>query len=376
MKMQAAVIHQTALPKPYAQSQPIHIEQVDLEGPGEGEVLVEIRAAGLCHSDLSHIAGKFKRHLPVVPGHEGAGIVREVGRGVKTLKQGDHVVMTVPTGCGHCAYCHDNKGLLCDTVSDARAQGNLLSGARRLSLGGKPLYHYAGISSFAEYAVTEPNALVKIDPAIPLDIAALFGCAVTTGAGCVLNAAKIRPGQSVAIFGLGGVGLTAVMAAKLAGASEIIGIDTNPDKFPLATILGCTQTFSARDPDLTTKIRDLTEGGVDAAFEIAGSSAALAQANAITRKAGQIICVGVPGPADIAQLYQGALVVEEKTIRGSLMGSGVPHRDIPRYLKFFGDGRLPVGHLMSGTITFADLNHNFDLLDQGAVLRQVLLPHG
>jgi alcohol dehydrogenase len=376
MRMTAAILYEQGLEAPYAQSQPFKIEEVDLEGPGEGEVLVEVKAAGLCHSDLSVVAGLRKRTLPVVGGHEGAGIVQEVGRGVQGLAPGDHVVMTVASGCGHCNPCHDSRPALCDNVGVARSQGLLPNGAVRLSSGGKPLYHYSGISSFAQYAVTAPNALIKMDKSVPFEVAAMFGCAVVTGVGCVFNSAKVRPGQAVAIFGLGGVGLNSVMAAKIAGASEIIGIDINDAKFPLARDLGCTETILATDPDIVAKVRDMTKGGVHFAFEMSGSQAAMTTAVAITRKGGEIICAGLGAAGAMYQYGHTALVVEEKVIRGSVMGSGVAERDIPLCLELFSDGKLPVDRLRSGDMGFADLNHNLDLLHHGSVLRQMLLPNG
>lgn len=376
MRMTAAIMYEQGLPAPYAQSQPLKIEEVDLEGPGEGEVLVEVRAAGLCHSDLSQIAGLRKRTVPVVVGHEGAGIVREVGRGVEHLKPGDHVVMTVGSGCGHCHACVNSKPVLCDLVGASRSKGVLMNGYRRLTRHGSPLYHHSGVSSFAQYAVTVPGTLVKIDPSIPLDVAALFGCAVITGAGAVFNAAKVRPGQSVAVFGLGGVGLNTVMAARISGASQIIGIDINEGKFALARELGCTDTVSALDPKLREKVADLTRGGVDFSFEISGSQAAMTSAYAITRKGGEIICVGLGGSGDLYTYPHTALVSEEKVLRGSLMGSSVPERDLPLYLRYYQEGRLPVDRLKSGTMGFDQLNHTLDLLDRGEVLRHLLLPHG
>lgn len=376
MRMTAAVMYEQGLPAPYAESQPFRIEEVELEGPGEGEVLVEVRAAGLCHSDLSVVAGLRKRTLPVVGGHEGAGIVREVGRGVTRLKPGDHVVMTVASGCGHCRPCVFSRPALCDSVSASRSKGLLWNGARKLAHRGEPVYHYSAISSFAQYAVTVPDTLIKADPDIPLDVAAMFGCAVVTGAGAVFNAAQVRPGQNVAVFGLGGVGLNAVMAAKISGASEIIGIDLHDSKFPLARELGCTRTISALDPKLVETVRDLTQGGVDFAFEVSGAKPAMAAANAITRKAGEVICVGLGATNDMYQYAHAMLVSEEKAFRGSLMGSGIAVRDVPIYLKYFQEGRMPVDRLKSGTMGFGDLNVALDQLDRGEVVRQVLLPHG
>lgn len=376
MRMTAAVMYEQGLPAPYAESRPLKIEEVELEGPGDGEVLVEVRAAGLCHSDLSQIAGLRKRTVPVVMGHEGAGIVREVGRGVTEFKPGDHVVMTVGSGCGHCRYCIGHRPVLCDAVGESRAKGLLMNGARRLGRAGQSLYHHSGVSSFAQYAVTMPGTLVKADPAIALDIASMFGCAVVTGAGCVFNAAQVRPGQNVAIFGLGGVGLCTVMAAKIAGASEIIGIDINDAKFALANELGCTRTLLAQSPDLVQQVKDLTRGGVDVAFEISGARPAMASAIAVTCKGGEVVGVGLGASSDLYEYAHTTLVAEEKVFRGSLMGSCVPERDLPLYMKYYQEGRMPVDRLMSGTMGFDDLNLNLDLLERGAVLRQILLPHG
>jgi len=376
MKMTAAVMYEQGLPTPYAESGPFRIEEVDLEGPGEGEVLVEVRGAGLCHSDLSQVAGIRKRTLPVVGGHEGAGIVRDVGKGVTQFKEGDHVVMTVVAGCGCCRPCIENRPVLCNGITASRSQGLLANGMSRLSRNGKPIYHYSGVSSFAQYAITLPGSLIKADSAVPLDVAAMFGCAVVTGAGSVFNAAQVKPGQHVAVFGLGGVGLNAVMAARISGASEIIGVDINESKFPLARELGCTRTISASSPDLVTEVKDVTGGGVDFAFEVSGSKAAMQSAVALTRKGGQVVCVGLGAFGDMYKYDHAMLVAEEKVFRGSFMGSCVPERDLPRYLKFFQDGKMPVDKLKSGTMSFDQLNHNLDLLDRGEVVRQVLLPHG
>jgi Zn-dependent alcohol dehydrogenase len=376
MRMTAAVMYEQGLPTPYVTSTPFRIEEVDLEGPADDEVLVEVRAAGLCHSDLSQVAGLRKRTLPVVGGHEGAGIVREVGRSVTSLKAGDHVVMTNFSACGHCRYCTEGKPVLCESVTSARVQGLLANGKCRISYKGKPVYHYSGVSSFAQYSIMMPNSLIKVDHRVPLDVAAMFGCAVITGVGSVFNAAKVRPGQNVAVFGLGGVGLNAVMASKIAGAAEIIGIDINEAKFATAKELGCTRTLSARDPKLVETVKDLTEGGVDFAFEISGAKPAMAAAYSITRKGGEILGIGLGATNDMYQYAHAGLVAEEKVIRGTLMGSCIVERDIPRYVKMFLDGKLPVDRLKSGTMSFDKLNHNLDLLDRGEVLRQILLPNG
>jgi Zn-dependent alcohol dehydrogenase len=376
VRMIAAVMYEQGLPKPYVDTKPFHIEDVNLEGPGEGEVLVEVRAAGLCHSDLSQVKGLRKRKLPVVGGHEGAGIIREVGKGVTELKPGDHVVMTVVSGCGHCRPCYDNRPALCQSVTVPRTQGLLATGACRLSIDGKPIYHYSGISAFAQYAVSVPKSLIRIDDDIPLDVAAMFGCAVVTGAGAVLNTAKVRPGQSVAVIGLGGVGLNAVMAARISGASRIIGIDINPAKFQLACNVGATDVFSASDENMVEQIHDLTDGGVDYTFEVTGNAQAMATANIITARGGEVVCVGLGATGTLFQYNHTALVSEEKALRGSFMGSCVPGRDIPRYIELYRQGRLPVDRLKSDEITFESLNRSLDQLDRGEVVRQILLPHG
>ena len=376
MRMTAAILHQLGLPAPFAESRPFRIDDVDIEGPGEGEVLLEVRAGGLCHSDLSVVAGMRKRIVPVVGGHEGAGIVREVGKGVTKLKAGDHVVMSNFSSCGHCRYCNDSKPVLCEDMGTLRSQGMLANGSVRMTYRGKPVFHYSGVSSFAQYSVMMQQSLLKVDESIPLDIAAMFGCAVLTGAGCVFNAAKLRPGQHAAIFGLGGVGLNTVMAAGIAGATRIIGIDINTAKFPLARELGCTDTLDAADPHLVETVKDLTNGGVDFAFEMSGSKAAMTQAVAVTAKGGEIICVGLGASDDMYQYAHASLVSHEKVFRGTEMGSSMPGRDIPRYLQMYKDGKLKVDRLKSGTMSFDELNENLDLLDRGAVLRQILRPHG
>ena len=375
MRIKAAVMYQQGLPRPYAKSQPFRIEELDLDGPSEGEVLVEVRAAGLCHSDLSQVAGLRRRITPVVGGHEGAGIVREVGRGVSRVKPGDHVILTAAPGCGHCEYCGDDRSNLCTSAGQSRTAGLLPTGNRKFSKGGAPIYHYSGISSFADYTVMTPDTLIPVDPDVPFEVAALYGCAVVTGAGAVFNTAKVRPGQRVAVIGLGGVGLNAVMAARIAGASEIIGVDILAQKFPLARELGCTRTILATDPTLVEQVRDLTGGGVHAVIEVTGKQSAMAAAIAMTRKGGEVICVGLGATGDLFTYPHTMIVAQQIGIRGTFMGGGNAVGDIRRYVEFYKQGRMPVDRLMSGTMRFDELNHNLDLLHHGSVVRQVLLPH-
>lgn len=377
LKMTAAVMYEQGLPAPFAKSQPFRIEEVELEGPGEGEILVEVRGAGLCHSDLSVVEGLRKRPLPIVGGHEGAGIVREVGRGVTGFQPGDHVAMAAVAGCGKCRTCLAGKPGLCQAVSGARADGMLATGARRLRmLDGSRLNHYSGISVYAQYAVVVPQALVKIEKDVPLDVAAIFGCAVVTGAGAVFNSAQVKPGSAVAVIGLGGVGLTAVMAAREAGAAPIIGIDVLPSKFDLARAVGATACIDARDAQAVQQALDLTNGGVDYAFEISGHPSALSMAQAITVRGGEVVGVGLGKTTDQFTVPHGAWVCEERVLRGSFMGGGMPQQDIPRYVDMFLRGRLPVDKLRSEHIGFDQLNEGFDLLHAGGVVRQILLPHG
>ncbi|WP_232080958.1 zinc-binding dehydrogenase [Variovorax sp. SRS16] len=375
--MTAAVMYEQGLPAPYAESKPFKIEEVELDGPGEGEVLVEIRGAGICHSDLSVVEGLRKRPLPIVGGHEGAGIVREIGRGVTGIAPDDHVAMALVAGCGKCRTCLVGRPGLCQAVSGARAEGSLSTGTRRLRLAdGGRLNHYSGISVYAQYAVVAPQSLIKIDDEVPLDVAALFGCAVVTGAGAVFNSAKVRPGATVAVIGLGGVGLTAVMAAREAGASQIIGIDVLPGKFDLARAVGATKCVDARDALAVQQVRDLTHGGVDYAFEVSGNLAALDMAQAVTVRGGEVIGVGVGKTTAAFSVAQLPWVSEERVLRGSFMGGGVPQQDIPKYVDMYLQGRLPVDRLRSEHIGFDQLNEGFDLLHGGGVVRQILLPHG
>jgi Zn-dependent alcohol dehydrogenase len=377
MRMIAAVMYEQGLPMPFATSNPFRIEEVELEGPGEGEVLVEIRGAGLCHSDLSVLEGHRKRPLPVVGGHEGAGIVRELGSGVTGFVPGDHVAIAAVAGCGKCRLCLNGRPGICQAVSGARNEGMLPTGHRRLRLldGGR-LNHYSGVSVYAQYAVVTPQALVKIDDSVPMDVAALFGCAIVTGAGAVFNSARVAPGESVAVLGLGGVGLASVMAAREAGAATIIGIDVLPSKFDLAGACGATHCFDARDPELVEKIKDLTNGGVDHAFEVSGNIVAVDTAQRITVRGGQVVGVGVGKTTATFNVNHLSWVSEERVLRGSFMGGGIPQRDIPRYVDLFLKDRLPVDKLLSEQLRFEQINEGFDKLAAGSVIRQVLLPHG
>jgi len=373
MKIKAAVLNQMGVKPPYAASRPLSVEEVELDPPGPSEVLVKIAAAGLCHSDLSVINGDRPRPTPMVLGHEAAGIVEELGAGVGDLKKGDHVVMVFMPSCGHCLPCAEGRPALCEPGGAANVAGSLLSGARRLKRGATPLNHHMGVSAFAQYATVSRRSLVKIEPDLPLDEAALFGCAVLTGVGAVLNTARVTPGSTVAVVGLGGVGLASVLGAILAGARRIVAIDLADDKLALAKSLGATDTFNAASPHCAEQVRAETEGGVEFAFELAGSVKAMELAYKITRRGGTTVTAGLPPPTHTFPVPQANLVGEERTIKGSYIGTSVPVRDIPRYIALYKQGRLPVNRLMSGRLKLEDINLGFDRLAEGKAVRQVVV---
>jgi alcohol dehydrogenase len=373
MRIRAAVLHEMGAPAPYAQSKPLKIETLELDPPGEGEVLVEIKAAGLCHSDLSVIEGARPRPMPMALGHEAAGIVRDVGPGVHTLAPGDHVVLVFVPSCGHCVPCAEGRPALCEPGAGANGTGTLLSGARRLHGGGKAINHHLGVSAFADHAVVSVNSCVKVDKSLSFEEAALFGCAVITGVGAVLNTARVKAGSRVAVIGLGGVGLNSLLAASVAGARQIVAVDLRDDKLALARQLGATDTVNAGAADAVERIRALTHGGVDYAFEMAGSIPALELAWKITRRGGETVTAGLPHPQKTMAFAPVQLVGEERTMKGSYLGSCVPLRDIPIYIDLYRAGKLPVDRLMSDRIALDDINAAFDRLASGATVRQVVV---
>lgn len=375
MKMKAAILREQGLEGPYAETRPLTVEEVELAPPGPGEVLVKTAAAGLCHSDLSMIQGVIPRKLPMVPGHEGAGVVLECGPGVTQCRPGDHVVMSFVPVCGHCEYCGQGRPNLCQTAWDARATGALLNGQRKITLGGEPINHTNGVSCYAEYMVACEESVIVIDPEVSLVDAALFGCAVVTGVGAVVNTAKVEAGATVAIVGLGGVGLCALLGARVAGAGRILALDLADDKLALARQLGATDTFNAGDPDCVEAVKAATKGGVDYAFEVAGVVAAMQTAYAITRRGGETVSSGLSHHTHSFEVPQAQLVLDERTVKGSFMGSCVVRRDVPRYVELYKQGRLPIDRLRSGTIGLDGLNAAFDRLAAGGAVRQMLVMH-
>ncbi len=374
MKVRAAVLRQIGLPAPYAQSRPLSIEEVELADPGPGELRVKIHAAGLCHSDLSAINGDRPWPVPIVPGHEASAEVVEVGSAVLDVKVGDHVVLVFRPSCGACPDCSVGRPALCGPGGESNAAGGLLGGYRRLSLvGGGTLHHHMGCAAFAEYATVSRRSVVPIDPDLPWTQAALFGCAVLTGAGAVFNTARIEAGARTAVVGLGGVGFSSLMAAIAAGAREVIAIDVMPAKLERALELGATRVFDARDPEVVAQVKAVTEGGVDYAFEMAGAVPALELAYRITRRGGTTVSAGLPNPAAIWPLQAVSMIAEERTIKGSYIGSCVPSRDVPRFVAMFRGGRLPVDQLLSETIRLDEINPALDRLARGESVRQVIV---
>ncbi len=374
MKVKAAVLRASGLLKPYAQSRPLAIETVELAAPRRGELLVRILAAGLCHSDLSVIDGSRPRPLPMVLGHEAAGEIVQLGEDVEGLATGDHVVFSFVPICGHCEPCATGRPALCEPGAAANGAGALLGGGQRWTgERGEPLRHHLGVSAFAEYVVASARSVVKIDRELPPEIAALFGCAVLTGVGAVVNTTKVAPGESIAIFGLGGVGLSAMLGARCSGAYPILAVDTNPERLALALTLGAHHALDARSPGLVETVRDLTRGGVQHAIESVGNEAVLAQAYAATRRGGTTVSVGLPAPDKRLSIPAVSLVAEERTLRGSYMGSAVPSRDLPRFIALYRAGLLPVEHLLTHRLRLGELNEGFDRLALGEAVRQVVV---
>ena len=373
MRVRAAMLREMGASRPYARSRPLEIVDVDLAPPGRGEVRVKIKAAGLCHSDLSVIDGSRPRPMPMVLGHEAAGVVEEIGPGVRELAVGDHVVLVFMPSCGHCMPCATGRPALCEPGARANGAGALLSGEKRLTFACEPVNHHIGVSAFSEYAVVAQESCVKIDPELPFEQAALFGCAVLTGVGAVVNTAKVPPGGSVAVVGLGGVGLSSLLGAVLAGARQIVAVDLSDDKLSLARELGATDTINASRPDAVAAIKAVSGGGVDFFFEMAGAVPALELAYSATARGGVTVTAGLPHPDRKLSLQAVSLVAEERTIKGSYIGSCVPRRDLPHYVSLFRAGKLPVDKLLTHRLRLEEINEGFDRLHDGFGVRQVVI---
>jgi len=374
MKIKSAILQEMGVRTPYQESRPLSIQEVELDGPGRGEVLVEIKAAGICHSDLSVINGSRPRPLPIALGHEAAGVVVETGEGISDLQKGDHVVCIFVPICGHCIPCQEGRPALCEEGAKVNTEGTLLSGEKKIHDGEQYIYHHAGVSAFSNYVVTARASLVKVDPTIPFEKAALFGCAVLTGVGAVVNAAQVKLGSSVAVVGLGGVGLSALLGAFAAGAKDVIAVDINADKLRFAKELGATHVFNPTEGNVVDQIKHITKGGVEYAFETAGAVPAMNVAYKITRRGGTTITTGLPHPEHHFSFPQVTLAAEERIVKGSYLGSCVPARDIPKFIELYKQGRLPVDRLLSDVIPLENINEGFDRLATGKVNRIVVIP--
>ncbi|MBF9130264.1 alcohol dehydrogenase catalytic domain-containing protein [Plantactinospora sp. S1510] len=371
MTARAAVLEESGRPRPYAHSRPLTVGDLELHPPGAGEVLVRVGAAGLCHSDLSVVDGSRPRPLPMVLGHEAAGVVVEVGPDVRGVRVDDHVVFAFVPACGGCLPCQSGRPALCEPGAAANTAGTLLRGHRPFRRAGRELHHHLGVSAFSEYTVAAAESLVPVDRSLPMDRAALFGCALLTGVGAVVNTAQARPGTAAVVFGLGGVGLAAVMGARAAGCHPIVAVDPVTAKHPVALAAGATHTL-AGDPDTVAAVRDLTSGGADIAIEAVGSAAVLATAYAATRRGGTTVTVGLPDPRQVLSIPAVSLVAEERTLRGSYLGGAVPRRDIPRYVALYQAGLLPADLLLGGHLRLNEINAGFDALASATLTRQVI----
>lgn len=353
---------------------PLTVADLELAAPQPGEVLVRIEASGVCHSDWNAVSGSSPTPMPAVLGHEGAGVVEEVGEGVRSVAPGDRVVLSWLPTCGVCRRCQEGRLSLCEVATSEMAGGTLPGGGIRLSRAGAPVHHYSYLSTFARHAVVSERSCIRLEPDSDLEVAALIGCAVMTGIGAVINRAKVPAGSVVAVFGAGGVGLSAVMGARLAGAASIIAVEPVESKRSLALELGATVALDGGDPDLLQALLDHSGGGVDYAFEAAGLARLTELAFAATRPGGMIVAVGVP-PADASVALPGPeLVRSEKIVTGTFYGSARPALDMPMILRLYADGRLPLDRLVSRRYRLDEVNMAFDDMHSGEVARGVLQP--
>lgn len=352
------------------------IEEVALTGPGPGEVEVAPAAACICHSDLSVLTGARPRPVPMVLGHEASGVVTDVGPGVTRFERGQRVVFSFVPSCGHCRYCTNGRPALCEPGNAANQAGRLLTGRPPFEdRHGAPLNQHLGLSAFSERTVVAQESLIPLPPGIPLELAALFGCGVVTGVGAVVNTVQVKPGAIVAVFGLGGVGLSAVMGARMVGATAIVAVDVVADKFELARELGATTTLLAGE-DIAAQVIEETGGGVEYAFDATGSAGVVAQAYAATRRGGTTVIVGLPDPSARVPVSPADLVATERTLRGSYMGSAVPARDLPWLFEAHRAGHLPVDRLVGERLELNDVPGAFERLHGGSVVGRQLVTIG
>ncbi|GAB4355605.1 MAG: zinc-dependent alcohol dehydrogenase family protein [Oricola sp.] len=370
----AAVLDRCTGDRPFTASTPLRLETVTVAPPGPGEVLVRIEAASLCRSDLSVITGVRAWPMPIVPGHEASGTVVETGAGVTRFSAGDRVVLVYQPQCGACPCCVAGEAWLCEPGLAANRAGELLGGGVRMNWKGERLHHHMGLSAFAEMAVVSEHSLVGVGDDLDAGIAALFGCAVMCGAGSVVNTGRVRAGETVAIAGIGGVGASAVLGARLAGARRIVAVDPDAKKRDIALSLGATDAVPG-GPDAAAQILDLTGGGVDCALETAGQLAAFETAYGAARRGGRVVTVGLVSPKTPFSLDVAAHVTGAKSVIGSYMGSCNPLIDIPRFVDLYRRGPFPVDRLVTARMKLSEVNTALEEMAASRALRQVLLPH-
>jgi S-(hydroxymethyl)glutathione dehydrogenase/alcohol dehydrogenase len=353
---------------------PLEIEMLDLEGPKDGEVLIEIKATGVCHTDAFTLSGDDPEGaFPAVLGHEGAGIVREVGAGVTSLKEGDHVIPLYTPECRECDYCLHPKTNLCQKIRSTQGQGLMPDGTSRFSLNGKPVLHYMGCSTFSNYTVLPEIAVAKVREDAPFDKICYIGCGVTTGIGAVVFDAKVEPGSTVAVFGLGGIGLNVIQGAKMVGASKIIGIDINESKVALAKEFGMTDFINPTQvKDITEAIIDLTNGGVDYSFECIGNVDVMRQALECCHKGwGESVIIGVAGAGQEISTRPFQLVTG-RVWRGSAFGGARGRTDVPKIVDWYMDGKIDIDSLITHKMPLEEINIAFDLMHEGKSIRSVV----
>ncbi len=359
----------------FSAGEPLSIEEVDLEGPKSGEVLIEVMATGVCHTDAYTLSGGDPEGLfPSILGHEGAGIVREVGNGVDTLQVGDHVIPLYTPECRQCKFCLSGKTNLCGAIRETQGQGLMPDGTSRFSLKGESLFHYMGTSTFSNFTVLPEIALAKIREDAPFDKVCYIGCGVTTGLGAVINTAKVEPGSTVAVFGLGGIGLNVIQGARLVGADRIIGIDTNPMKEALARRFGMTDFINPENSaDVTTEIIDLTDGGVDYSFECIGKPEVMRQALESCHKGwGESVIIGVAAAGEEIATRPFQLVTG-RTWKGTAFGGAKGRSDVPRIVDWYMDGKINIDDLITHQFQLENINEAFDVMHAGEGIRSVVV---
>ena len=368
MKVKAAVAHQAGAP--------LTIETVDLDGPRAGEVLVEIKATGICHTDEFTRSGADPEGLfPAILGHEGAGVVVDIGPGVISLKKGDHVIPLYTPECRQCEYCLSGKTNLCQAIRVTQGQGVMPDGSSRFSVGGKKVFHYMGTSTFANYTVVPEIALAKIREDAPFDTVCYIGCGVTTGLGAVINTAKVEPGANVVVFGLGGIGLNVIQGARLAGANMIVGVDLNPSRKPLAEKFGMTHFVNPKEVegDLVPWLVNLTKGGADYSFECIGNVEVMRQALECCHKGwGVSVIIGVAGAGQEIKTRPFQLVTG-RVWKGTAFGGAKGRRDVPKIVDWYMDGKINIDDLITHTLKLEDINKGFDLMHSGESIRSVVV---